>query len=314
MTCPAPGCLTRTCRSCRSKVASGDLHSKCKVDEMDQQILALGKDAGWARCPGCAQMIELQMGCYHMTCRCKTEFCYLCTARWKTCACTQWDEQRLVAAAEERVNLQYRRPHGPRVVIAQADSRQPAQAVQPRPVTAPRQRPVIPTQNSHGDIAVRDELNLRRVPGAAVTPRTHTATLAPPVRRLQPTPGRASIASTSPLRTHPTVPTARPPNPVANFDTSIRDRLVREAVEDLRVNHDCQHTKWSYRSGGGQCRTCYSQLPLYLFVSPLHLPLSNTYGAETRSFISDVLDARHWHVIDADEIDCEGTLFCIQVT
>jgi hypothetical protein len=314
MTCPAPGCLTRTCRSCRSKVASGDLHSKCKVDEMDQQILALGKDAGWARCPGCAQMIELQMGCYHMTCRCKTEFCYLCTARWKTCACTQWDEQRLVAAAEERVNLQYRRPHGPRVVIAQADSRQPAQAVQPRPVTAPRQRPVIPTQNSHGDIAVRDELNLRRVPGAAVTPRTHTATLAPPVRRLQPTPGRASIASTSPLRTHPTVPTARPPNPVANFDTSIRDRLVREAVEDLRVNHDCQHTKWSYRSGGGQCRTCYSQLPLYLFVSPLHLPLSSTYGAETRSFISDVLDARHWHVIDADEIDCEGTLFCIQVT
>ncbi|KIM77724.1 hypothetical protein PILCRDRAFT_613582 [Piloderma croceum F 1598] len=176
MTCPAPGCLTRTCRSCKSKVAFGDPHSKCKVDEMDQQILALGKDAGWARCPGCAQMIELQMGCYHMTCRCKTEFCYLCTARWKTCTCTQWDERRLVAAAEERVDLQYRRPHEPRVVIAQAGPRQPTQGVQPRAMAAPRQGPVIPTQNSRGDIAVRDELNLWRVPGAAVTPRTQTAT------------------------------------------------------------------------------------------------------------------------------------------
>ena len=46
MTCPAPGCLTRTCCSCRSKVAHGDLHRKCVVDEIDQQILALGKDAG----------------------------------------------------------------------------------------------------------------------------------------------------------------------------------------------------------------------------------------------------------------------------
>ena len=313
MTCPAPGCLTRTCRSCKSKVASGDRHSKCKVDEIDQQILALGEDAGWARCPGCAQMIELQMGCYHMTCRCKTEFCYLCTTRWKTCACTQWDERRLVAAAEERVDLQYRRPHGPRV-IAQAGPRQPAQGVQPRAVAAPRQEPVIPTQNFRGDVAVRDEPNLWRVPRAVVTPRTHTATLAPPVRRLQPTPGNsqsvedtellrgmsilstpplrthpsvpavrppntvlsrgASILSTPPLQTHTTVPAIRPPNPVTNFNTSVRDRLVREAVEDLRVNHDCQHTKWSFRSGGGRCHTCYSQLPLYLFVSQLHLPLS----------------------------------------
>jgi hypothetical protein len=282
--CPAPGCLTRTCRSCRSKVATGDRHSKCEVDETDQQILALGRDAGWARCPGCAQMIELQVGCYHMTCRCKTEFCYLCTARWKTCTCTQWDERRLLAAAEERVDLQYQRPLGRRVATAQADTRQPAQPVHLQAVAAPRQRTVIPTQNSRGDAAVRDERNIWRVPQAAATPRTHNTTLGLPVRRPRPTRDdlpsvddsvrswRANVAGISTPRTRPTATVVGPPSPVAALSTSVRDRLVREAVEDLRVNHDCQHTKWNYRSGGGRCQTCYSQLPLYLFVSPPMCP------------------------------------------
>ena len=38
-----------------------------------------------------------------MTCRCRTQFCYLCAARWKTCDCVQWDERRLIAAAREGV-------------------------------------------------------------------------------------------------------------------------------------------------------------------------------------------------------------------
>jgi len=39
-----------------------------------------------------------------MTCICKTEFCYLCGLRWKTCACPQWDEDRLIERAEVMVN------------------------------------------------------------------------------------------------------------------------------------------------------------------------------------------------------------------
>jgi hypothetical protein len=41
------------------------------VDEGTEVILALGKAEGWARCPGCRTMIELNLVCYHMTCVCK---------------------------------------------------------------------------------------------------------------------------------------------------------------------------------------------------------------------------------------------------
>ena len=38
----------------------------------------------------------------------QTEFCYLCQALWKNCPCPQWDETRLVGAAEEQVDIQVR--------------------------------------------------------------------------------------------------------------------------------------------------------------------------------------------------------------
>lgn len=124
-------------------------------------------------------MVELNKGCYHMTCRCKTEFCYLCRARWKTCRCTQWDEGRLVAAAEQRIDGLL------------AGVRRPA------PVQA-RWRLPDPVDR---------EVNL--------------------------------------------------PN---------RAELVLAAVEDLRVNHDCQHLNWKYRDGGGRCDGCYDTLDRYVFV------------------------------------------------
>lgn len=48
-------------------------------------------------------MVELSHGCYHMTCLCRAQFCYACSALWKNCDCPQWDEQRLYAAARDRV-------------------------------------------------------------------------------------------------------------------------------------------------------------------------------------------------------------------
>ncbi|OCH93921.1 hypothetical protein OBBRIDRAFT_701325, partial [Obba rivulosa] len=88
--CPAAGCITTTCLRCKNKVTE-PLHS-CTENTQDSQVLNLGRAAGWARCPGCETMIELNHGCFHMTCRCRTEFCYVCKARWKTCRCPQWDE------------------------------------------------------------------------------------------------------------------------------------------------------------------------------------------------------------------------------
>lgn len=47
-------------------------------------------------------MVELTHGCYHMTCRCRGEFCYLCSTPWKNCTCPQWDETLLFAEARAR--------------------------------------------------------------------------------------------------------------------------------------------------------------------------------------------------------------------
>lgn len=46
---------------------------------------------------------RLDVGCNHMTCHCRAQFCYVCGERWKTCACEQWDEDRIVARADQVV-------------------------------------------------------------------------------------------------------------------------------------------------------------------------------------------------------------------
>ncbi|KIJ15353.1 hypothetical protein PAXINDRAFT_77424 [Paxillus involutus ATCC 200175] len=158
--CPAPACTRRTCGSCRGEYRGLMSHICRRADADTAQVLTLGRAAGWSCCPGCSQMIELNMGCFHMTCRCKTEFCYLCQALWKTCTCPQWDEERLLAAAEQRVDAQL---------------------------------------------------------GAGQGNRT------------------------------------------------VRQRMVRETMERLRVDHDCNHERWRYRRGGGRCETCGHDLPHYLF-------------------------------------------------
>ena len=83
-TCTSPACTTTTCGKCRTKYEE---NHHCASDKETVRVLKMGRAYGWARCPGCTQMIELGVGCYHMTCRCKTEFCYICRARWKTCSC-----------------------------------------------------------------------------------------------------------------------------------------------------------------------------------------------------------------------------------
>ena len=94
LTCPAPECKTKTCNSCKAHVDSstGPSHA-CQKDADDQDVLALAKQVQWARCPGCEALVELNLGCFHMTCRCKTEFCYRCQEKWKSCRCPQWDAQ-----------------------------------------------------------------------------------------------------------------------------------------------------------------------------------------------------------------------------
>ncbi|KAI0860294.1 hypothetical protein F4860DRAFT_479880 [Xylaria cubensis] len=92
-----PECEFETCVTCKGATHQGD----CPADEALQQVLEVAVQEGWQRCPQCSTMIELNHGCYHITCKCRAEFCYLCAAEWKTCECIHWEERRLYDRAQE---------------------------------------------------------------------------------------------------------------------------------------------------------------------------------------------------------------------
>ncbi|EQC35974.1 hypothetical protein SDRG_06716 [Saprolegnia diclina VS20] len=89
-----PGCRRRICVLCSRRMHEGTCDA-----EADASLNALGAREGWQRCPHCRRMVELVDGCNHMTCICRTEFCYVCAGRWKTCGCPHWHEARWLAAA-----------------------------------------------------------------------------------------------------------------------------------------------------------------------------------------------------------------------
>ena len=95
-------CYTRMCVLCRQYAHPKE--ASCKEHFSIQQVRTLAEEQHWQTCPNCKAIIELHHGCFHMTCRCRTEFCYRCAALWKTCNCDVWDEGRLVVVAAEREN------------------------------------------------------------------------------------------------------------------------------------------------------------------------------------------------------------------
>ncbi|THH13680.1 hypothetical protein EW146_g6574 [Bondarzewia mesenterica] len=335
--CTGPMCIARTCNSCKALVTGpAGRHTCSKGDDDDTAVLALARTEGWSRCPGCHRVIELNMGCYHMTCVCRTEFCYLCRAKWKTCRCTQWDERRLIAVAEQRVDIEMmaegrRRAPAPAPPAAPARAQNLPQAVpvlaraqraaaaappaaparaqnlpQAVPVLARAQNPrqvapapvgaraperawaPVPAPVQDNEATRHDLLRrqaLARVQaydtgffGDAVPPPYHH--LSGTQRQATPAAVRPSASTSTPTHTSQLLPqpqrtntvTPRQSNNTMNVAAQVdyeRTRRVRLAIEQLRVDHDCEHIKWRFRNGGGQCQTCYSHLPRYLFVSQI---------------------------------------------
>ncbi|KAJ8066632.1 hypothetical protein OCU04_005680 [Sclerotinia nivalis] len=83
--CTNSPCDTVTCVKCKGKWHEGD----CPADEALQLVLAEAEKFSWKRCAECGTLIEHKEGCAHMRCQCGHQFCYCCTAIWKTCDCTQ---------------------------------------------------------------------------------------------------------------------------------------------------------------------------------------------------------------------------------
>jgi hypothetical protein len=104
-----PTCKTQLCFTCKGPwhdptalVSCADIERK-RNESIDQPALTLARTMRWQRCPQCREMVELNMGCYHITCLCRFEFCYRCQAPWKTCPCPAFDEVNILHAVQERV-------------------------------------------------------------------------------------------------------------------------------------------------------------------------------------------------------------------
>ena len=103
-----PGCSTSLCASCKTTSHPGMTCGAYMALPEDQRNTAdaaffeMARREGLARCNQCRSVVELEQGCNHMTCRCSYEFCYPCGAKWKTCKCVLWEENRLEIAAVAR--------------------------------------------------------------------------------------------------------------------------------------------------------------------------------------------------------------------
>lgn len=91
-----PSCLVDTCPKCKELAHP---EKRCEVNASYKALQELAKSRKWQTCPGCHVLVELIMGCYHVTCRCGTEFCYSCAARWKTCGPGCWTKDCSRSAA-----------------------------------------------------------------------------------------------------------------------------------------------------------------------------------------------------------------------
>jgi IBR domain, a half RING-finger domain/SAM domain (Sterile alpha motif) len=104
-------CGAALCAVCATQAhpSSTCLENQSRQTGNDAVVLELAKTEGWKQCPRCASLIELSIGCNHMTCRCGHDFCFLCLSEWgpegrcSSGLCEVWDENRLVEAADQRV-------------------------------------------------------------------------------------------------------------------------------------------------------------------------------------------------------------------
>ncbi|KAI1112010.1 hypothetical protein F5Y14DRAFT_442882 [Nemania sp. NC0429] len=89
-----------TCTMCRNAAHAGA--DACPQDRELLRTNELAEEEGWQRCHGCGAYVEHREACQHMTCRCGTQFCYVCGAPWRTCECSMEQLRALKALADQR--------------------------------------------------------------------------------------------------------------------------------------------------------------------------------------------------------------------
>ena len=81
-------------------------NTRCE-DEIDAQSEAAIRAIA-VRCPGCSQNVQKESGCNHMTCKCLTEFCWICGVEYEhdVFMGVKSYDHRIVSAHHARVNAE----------------------------------------------------------------------------------------------------------------------------------------------------------------------------------------------------------------
>ncbi|KAI0128464.1 RING finger protein [Xylariales sp. AK1849] len=215
-------CGSQTCVYCKRRAHPGD----CPNDTELQRLLETARQEGWRRCFRCSSMVELNLGCFHITCRCRAEFCYQCGLEWKSCPCDQWDERRLLARAVQ-IDQRNNNHNQPALVPP------PARPAQARPAQA-RPAQARPAQGLF-ELAARPQLLGGIVGGIEI----------PPVPAIV-----VDDSDDEDEDEHPPL---------------LRLEPINRIMDNLRANHQCDHRDWQRMSGRHECESCNDVLPCFIY-------------------------------------------------
>ena len=319
-----PTCQISVCTQCRKR--AHPLRLRCEQEDETGALQRLLEQNGWQRCPNCRAVVELNHGCYHITCRCRSQFCYLCSAPWKTCSCRQWDERMLLVEAERRVAAQVQLGIAPP---------QPAPAAAPIAAAPPPQRiypyanPNVQPEHNNGLTNVSSEprsvagtLSFAQIVARGTSSNGSMAQQAGNSTRHEPSGGRGDSpfeyegygyhskgGTQSSQRRVWAAEQGSSRGFQSHRKTQERSRddwhqkRVKEMMERLRTDHDCNPHVWRKRNGGGECGECHHHLPLYLLVSTF------IFKRDARLMVplSTATVATWQRVLDALEIAFDGT-------
>lgn len=101
----ATACLTDTGDIDKYESIKREIENPCPpaAVELDVAASKVIADNGWKVCFQCGAVVERMSGCVHMTCMCRTEFCYTCLRPWKTCTCELYPVEELNQILNERI-------------------------------------------------------------------------------------------------------------------------------------------------------------------------------------------------------------------
>ncbi|KIK53429.1 hypothetical protein GYMLUDRAFT_1026392 [Collybiopsis luxurians FD-317 M1] len=77
-------CYRLTCALCKEPFHPDE---NCAENTALVQLKAIAAEQHRQTCPRCDRIIEFHHGCYHITCSCRMEFCYLCAVPWTNWGC-----------------------------------------------------------------------------------------------------------------------------------------------------------------------------------------------------------------------------------